>query len=241
MKTHRETDAMLPAMNKKLDPIGRTDTLARQVKTRLKEAIMAGHFKPGGKLAIRGVAAALNVSLTPAREALFSLAAEGSLQLGANGSVYVPMLTEERVQEVTKIRVALEGLAAREAVRHITDAEVNDIVAINAQLTQADEARDYAQLIALNWQFHFSIYRASGMDQLLRMIEGCWLLCGPQLNVIYPKFGELSDSHNNHLYVVKALRERDGERLASAISMDINLAADALIASIREAADAEAA
>ncbi|MBZ0164669.1 MAG: GntR family transcriptional regulator [Notoacmeibacter sp.] len=219
-----------------LSPLARPDTLAQRVRTQLKEAVMAGRFSPGQRLTIRSVAGALAVSLTPAREALYNLASEGVLDLRSDGSVYVPELTEERIIELTKIRVALEGLASREAVQRITDSEITKIVALNEAIIKTDAEQEYSELISLNWQFHFSIYRASQMDHLVRMIESCWMMTGSYLNVIYPKFGEVKEGISNHLQIVRALEQRDGERLASAINMDINLSADALLSAIRHQA-----
>ncbi|MES2436214.1 MAG: GntR family transcriptional regulator [Pseudomonadota bacterium] len=215
-----------------MTPIGRSDTLAQKVKTQLKEAVMAGRFDPGEKLTIRSIAGALEVSLTPAREALYNLASEGVLEMRPNGSVYVPELTVDRIEELTKIRVSLESLASREAVRRITDAEIRAIVALNDAITDRNDKRDYAALIALNWQFHFALYRASQMDQLVRMIESCWVMTGSYLNLIYPKFGEMSEGIANHQQIVRALERRDADRVAAAITTDINLAADALISAI---------
>lgn len=231
-KPYGETDDMTKALQG-LEPIGRADTLGQRVRTQLREAIMAGQFTPGEKLTIRAVAAALDVSLTPTREALFNLAADGILEMRPNGSVYVPELTERRILELTKIRVALEGLASKEAATRLGDDEIDDLVEINEQIVQADTRREYSGLIALNWQFHFAIYRASKMPELVRMIEKCWAMSGSYLNVIYPKFGEVSEGINNHYQIVRALRSRDGDRLASAINTDINYAADALLEAIR--------
>lgn len=215
-----------------LTPVGRSDTLAQKVRTQLKEAVMAGRFAPGEKLTIRSIAGALEVSLTPAREALYSLASEGVLELRPNGSVYVPELTIARVEELSKIRVALESLAAREAVRRATAAEISGMVALNDALILRHERHDYSALIALNWQFHFALYRASGMDSLVRMIESCWLMTGSYLNVIYPEFAKVSEGVSNHLQIVRALERRDADRVAAAITTDINLVSDALISAI---------
>ncbi len=212
-----------------LAPIGRSETLGQQVRTQLGSAIMAGRFKPGQKLTIRAVATALDVSLTPAREALYNLAAEGILEMRPNGSVYVPTLTTERIVELTKIRTALEGLAAREAALRITDAEIANINQINDLMVEANKRKDYAQVMELNWEFHFAIYRASGMNELVRMIEKRWMMNSSYLNVIYPSFGQIDQGINNHHTMVRALQSRDPERLASAVVIDINFAADTLI------------
>jgi DNA-binding GntR family transcriptional regulator len=190
---------------------------------------MAGRFKPGQKLTIRAVATALDVSLTPAREALYNLAAEGILEMRPNGSVYVPTLTTERIVELTKIRTALEGLAAREAALRITDDEIANINQINDLMVEANKRKDYAQVMELNWEFHFAIYRASGMNELVRMIEKRWMMNSSYLNVIYPSFGQIDQGINNHQTMVRALQSRDPERLASAVVIDINFAADTLI------------
>lgn len=212
---------------------GRTETLGRRVRDQLKEAVMAGQFHPGQKLTIRSIAEKLGVSLTPVREALYQLASDGVLEMRANGSVYVPELTEAKIVELTKIRVVLEGLASREAVRHLSESEIDEIQSINNELIERDKERDYGELLILNWKFHFTIYAASKMDQLVRMIESCWLTNGSYLNMIYPEFGEVGEGINNHIQIVRALRARNADRVASAINTDINLAADALLNAIK--------
>ena len=216
-----------------LAPIGRSETLGQQVRAQLGKAIMAGRFKPGQKLTIRAVATALDVSLTPAREALYNLAAEGILEMQPNGSVYLPTLTVERIIELTKIRTALEALAAREAALRITDDEIVRISAINDRMVEANERKDYAEVMELNWEFHFAIYRASGMNELVRMIEKRWMMNSSYLNVIYPRFGQIDQGISNHQMMVRALQSRDPERLASAVVIDINFAADTLIDMIK--------
>lgn len=226
------TFTTLPGID--LAPLGRSETLGQQVKTQLSSAIMAGRFKPGQKLTIRAVATALDVSLTPVREALYNLAAEGILEMRPNGSVYVPTLTSERIIELTKIRTALEALAAREAATRITDKDIANISEINDRMVEANNKKDYARVIECNWEFHFAIYRASGMNELVRMIEKRWMMNGSYLNVIYPRFGQVEQGLANHQTIVRALHSRDPERLSSAIVVDINFAADTLLDMITE-------
>ena len=217
-----------------IKPVRKAASLGKQVRDELRTAIMAGRFRPGEKLTIRAVASALGVSLTPAREALYNLAAEGALELAANGSVYVPTLTVERVRELTKIRLALEGLAAREAAERIADRDIARAEKLNSALVAADGGKNYAEVFRLNWQFHFAIYGASAMPHLLRMIEGCWLMTGSYLNIIYPDFGRADDGVNNHREILEALKARDPDRLAGAVCRDIEFAASALMAMIAD-------
>lgn len=220
---------------KSLEPIERGETLGQRAREELRAAIMAGRFSPGEKLTIRAVAASLDISMTPAREALYALASEGALRLGANGSVYVPDLSEADIVELTSIRIALEGLAAREAARRINEAAVAEAQALNDRLIAADADGDYELLIRLNWQFHFTIYNASGMPHLVRMIENCWMMTGSYLNIIYPEYGSARHGIENHRKIAAAVQARDAERLSRAIVDDIEFAADSLLARIRAA------
>ncbi|MCP1335752.1 GntR family transcriptional regulator [Futiania mangrovi] len=216
-----------------LDPVARPATLADQAREQLRAAIMAGRFDPGAKLTIRSVAKALDISLTPAREALYGLVSEGTLDLGANGTVFVPVLDEARVRELLVIRLALEGAAAREAVKHLNARALGRIRALNDRLVGADAARDYKALMRLNWEFHFAIYGLAGMPALVRMIEGCWLKTGSYLNVLYPAYGGSDRGVQNHADIIAALEAGDGDRLAAAVQADIETASNALLVAIR--------
>lgn len=214
-------------------PVDRKETLGVLVREKLRSAIMAGRFQPGEKLTIRAVASALDVSLTPAREALYNLVAEGVLDSGPNGTVFVPQLDEERIVELSKIRITLEGLAAREALPNLTEADIDAIEALHEALAEADHTKDFSALMQLNWQFHFGIYDAANMPNLKRIIESCWLKMGSYLNVIYPKYGEIGRGIELHRQVLLALRRRDAEALCAAIQSDIEQSTACLIAMTR--------
>jgi len=157
-----------------LKPFCKTETLGARVREKLRQIIMAGSFNPGEKLTLRAVASALGVSATPAREALFNLVAEGVLDLGDNGSIYVPRLDKTHLRELVKVRTELEALATREAIPLLTATQIIEIEDINDQLIVANQNQEYDKLIILNWRFHFAIYAMSQMPFLVRMIEGCW-------------------------------------------------------------------
>jgi len=225
---------------KKFAPVERTETLGSRVREELRSAIMAGRFEPGEKLTLRAVADALEVSLTPAREALYNLVSEGALEVGPNGSVYVPKLDEARIGELTKIRLSLEGLAAKEAAANLDEETTDRIVADNDALIEANRKGDYQRVITLNWKVHFGIYEAARMPMLTRMIESCWLMTGSYLNVMYPTFGEVDEGIRNHVAIIEAVKARDGKAMSQAVCRDIRYAANALQAMIRADGDGKA-
>lgn len=219
-------------------PTSRGETLGAQVRMNLRAAIMAGKFDPGEKLTIRAVAAALGVSLTPAREALYNLAAEGVLDLRANGSVHVPELDADGVREVMVIRQSLEGAAAREAAPNLDSDVIARLRELNDALIEADRNHDFRRLIDLNWRFHFTIYEQSRMPYLVRLIEGCWLKTGSYLNIIYPAYSDYSLGIDNHERIIEAVVERDADKLRQAIRRDIASIARPLLDAISRSGEA---
>lgn len=218
---------------KGLAPVRRSASLAESARGELRAAVMAGRFEPGTRLTVRSVAQALGVSFTPAREALYGLVSEGALEIAASGTAVVPVLCEARVNELLVIRRALECTAAREAAAHIGPPDLDALRTCHAALIAADASGEYKRLMALNWQFHFAIYAASGLPRLVRMIESCWLQTGSYLNVIYPEYGQSDRGLRIHAAILAALEAGDSAALVEAVRSDIDMAGQALIMAIR--------
>ena len=92
-------------------PVGR-ENLAGRVYDTLREALFEGRLRPGQRLRIRDLAAAMHVSETPVREAVVQLARERALRLDAARSITVAGLTLSQYLELRTVRIELEGLAA---------------------------------------------------------------------------------------------------------------------------------
>ena len=75
---------------------------------RLRARVMHGQVAPGAALTLRGIAAEFGVSMTPAREAVRRLVAEGALKLSASGRVSTPELASERIEELAALRALIE-------------------------------------------------------------------------------------------------------------------------------------
>lgn len=217
-----------------MQPVEKAATLANKVGAQLRAAIMAGAFNPGEKLTHRSVADALHVSLTPAREALFTLVSEGTLEGGPYGTIFVPTLKYDRIRELTKIRTLLEGLAAEEAATKLSNAAIANLVETHDQLINANERQDYRVLANLNWQFHFGIYEGAEMPIVQKMIESCWLKTSSYYSTIYPKIAESGEGIKNHHAIVQALQKRDPKKLAAAIRTDVEFGSQVLLSAVKE-------
>ena len=97
-----------------MGPVAR-DSLTSIVYNNLRHALMEGRFWPGHRFKIRELAASMQVSETPIREALMQLVRARALELLAGRSIIVAHMTLTQYLELRNIRLFLEGLAAENA------------------------------------------------------------------------------------------------------------------------------
>lgn len=196
-------------------------TLNDEVYQELKRAISAGAIAPGQAMTIRALAASFGISLMPVREALNRLVAEHVLVQLPNRSVALPRIGHERFREITRIRVALEGLAAEEACPRIAAAEIERLERLNQRIESTESV---AKALADNREFHFSLYRASAMPTLVALIETHWLQAGPLLQIAMKQL-VLKRRLDCHRRLLRALRARDAAAARAAIAADLEEAA----------------
>ena len=183
---------------------------------------MAGTFAPGQKITIRTLASALGISPTPAREALGQLAALGALEFDGNRSVLVPVLNEQDVAELYKIRMAIEGISAEEAGQNLIPEDANTLSEIQLELVAAMDRGEFKAVLEANERFHFFIYERSNTVRLLRIIEGAWLQMGPTLNLLYPAYQKIRKGLTHHSHAIDAVRRGDPQALKHAILDDLD-------------------
>ncbi|MEH6772512.1 MAG: GntR family transcriptional regulator [Cereibacter changlensis] len=156
-------------------------TIQTQVYQRLREALFTGLLAPGESLTIRNLATSLGTSPMPVREALQRLVAEHALVQMPNRTFRVTPFTPEMFRELMRIRMAVEGLAAAQAVRHATPPRLARLRSLNAEMIRGVEAGNPARIMTANREFHFTLYEQAEMAQLMDIINGLWLRAGPYL------------------------------------------------------------
>ncbi|KFX70945.1 GntR family transcriptional regulator [Pseudomonas taeanensis MS-3] len=198
------------------------DNLQEQLYQRIREALLAGRFQPGERMKIRDLAAAWGTSPMPVRAALQRLVAEGALEGEQQRSVRVPAMTRERFQQISLVRLSLEGLAVEQAAPRIGEAEIALLHGCIVRMEQALEQRDVQGYLKDNSQFHMTLYRACGNPILLRMIESLWLQVGPFFNRLFTEADLLLRLNDFHEDVLKALLAGDGRGARAAIEQDLS-------------------
>ncbi|WP_131119484.1 GntR family transcriptional regulator [Lichenihabitans psoromatis] len=208
-------ELVLPALAK---PDGMTTH--DHVHARLRQAIMVGAVRPGAALTIRGLAAALDSSPTPVREALRRLTSIGALNFLENRRIVVPLVTPERFEALISLRIALEQHAAQRAIVSMTDQQIDHLLVMDHDIDDAIARADQSAALLANQQFHRAIYRANPDQIAMPMIESVWLQLGPVLGIAMEHVAELYVV-DRHQEIIGALRWRDPDALAAAISADV--------------------
>lgn len=215
-----------------LDEVGslQHETLGERVTGELRALLIAGRLAPGEKLSLRRVAEALGVSMMPVREAVSRLAADKALEVLPGRAVRVPVLTLAQFRELTRIRLVVEGFAAEEATKVITDAQIAVVAQHEAAfLAAAKDPPDPAAAVGANRDLHFALYEAAGMPSLIEMISRLWLKAGPILNLDMrhePRRLDGGSAVVAHAQLLAALRRRDPAAARQALVEDISAAAE---------------
>lgn len=215
------------------------DILRDQVYANIRKSLMMGHYVPGQKLVIRQLADSYGTSLTPVRECLRRLVAEGVLEGEAKRSVRVPRMTGAKIRELRDIRVAVEGLAVARAAARVTPHEVARFRIVATELAEARNRGDIAFDVAKLGEFQLGVYRASAMPHLIRIIESLWLQTGPYLKLLFPEYIRSAVARRGdwRSRLCAALLAHDEEAARREIEADVGEALDYLITLV-DAADA---
>jgi len=187
---------------------------------RLRDMILFGLLEPGAPVTIQGLINDLGAGMTPVREALRRLAAEGALLPQGNRRVTVPRVNLALLDQIAFARLTIEPHLAELAAAHLTPALIARLEALDAQVDAAIRAGDITAYLQSNHAFHFALYEASNAPVLVDMARSLWLRFGPSLRIVVARGGALA-LPDQHGLALSAMREGDGAGLARALRDDI--------------------
>ncbi|MCC5976787.1 MAG: GntR family transcriptional regulator [Salinarimonas sp.] len=202
---------------------GRIDqtTMREGVYAQLHDAFTRGQFAPGDTLNLRGLAERLGTSMTPVREAVRRLVAEGALIDAPSRTLRVPDFDLRQMQDLKLARIALEPLVTGRAVERMDAATLEALEGILAEDTVDGKQAGMPDL-AQNYRFHFTLYRRADSPVLLPLIAGLWLRYGPYLNLIMRHAGpEIGKGNDIHMTILDAARRGDAKAAQAGIVADI--------------------
>jgi len=206
--------------------LGRVDvlTVKEAVYKRLLHAIVSGKLPPGTRITIAQLADQFGVSLMPVREALRKLEAGNFISPQKNRRIVVRELSADDLRELLQIRLKLESMAARRALKNFTDEMLSDLERL---MDEVKSARDPEEFLEKNKQFHHVLYRNADMPVLQEIIEDLWKRVSPYLHIYVsetPNYQILKIHY--HEGMLAGVRARDAQKVCRWLALDLKKAAE---------------
>lgn len=187
----------------------------------LRNLIVRGTLVPGSKVQEQVLCDQFDVSRTPLREALRSLAAEGLVVLTPRRGAAIAEVTRRDLEEAFPIVGALEALAGELACQNITDSEIDRARLLQQQLVEAHECEDLAKYSAANAKIHQLILAAASnptLTQLLKSLDGRVRRARYMVNISGVRWAAAVAEHQ---MILEALEARDGNKLGEILKLHI--------------------
>ncbi|MBW4709401.1 GntR family transcriptional regulator [Roseobacter sp. YSTF-M11] len=201
-------------------PLDATPVAHDRVYRALRSRIMQGDLPPGAAMTLRGIGRDYDVSMTPAREAVRRLVAEGALTMSSSGRVSTPELSNERIEELAALRALIEVELASRALPRAHMALIERLQTINTAVAEAVAHRDAVSYIRTNLEFHRTLYLRAQAPAMLAMAETVWLQMGPTMRALYGRLRK-TEPPQFHRLIIAALRAGDEPGLRLAVRSDV--------------------
>ncbi|MFY9240510.1 MAG: GntR family transcriptional regulator [Roseovarius sp.] len=186
----------------------------------LRARILHGEIAPGASLTLRGIGKEFDVSMTPAREALRRLVAEGALSLSSSGRVSTPELSNDRIEELAALRALIEVELASRALPRAHMALIDRLTQINGRIAEDIARQDAVAYIRRNLEFHRTLYLRAQAPAMLAMAETVWLQLGPTMRALYGRL-RAKEPPPYHRLMIAALKAGDEPGLRLAVRSDV--------------------
>lgn len=190
--------------------------LADQVKERILEGILSGHYPPDSRIVETQIARELGTSQAPVREALRGLEALGVVQIEPFRGARVRRPTRREILEAYAVRSTLETLAARLALPRMTDADIEEIAGQFGAMQDAARAGDGHAVAESDAKFHARIVELADNGTLERVWRSLEPFSRTYLTLAVPG-ADPQWSAELHRPILDALRARDAEAAVAAL------------------------
>ncbi len=117
-------------------------------------------------------------------------------------------------------RLHLEPHCARRALPHLDRDRLTRMEACDEKMNASYGSGDADSYMMENYRFHFELYRAGGSQVFVPLLESVWMQFGPFMRRVY-EMSETTAIVDKHMMALEAIRRRDEEALAVAITADI--------------------
>ncbi len=201
--------------------------LAEDVARIVRRRIFDGTYTAGTYVRLDHLAEGLGISVTPVREALLELKAEGLLEQQPRRGFVVRPVTVRDIADVSDVQAYLGGELAARAAAGITDVQLDELASIQSDLEAAYAADDGEQAVRLNHEFHRAINVAADSPKLAQLMSQVTRYAPES---VFPTIaGWPDESNRHHRRLLDALARRDKALARTAMSQHLVAGAAPLI------------
>lgn len=214
-------------------------TISERLVEIVREMILSGAISSDEPIRQDSLAAQLNVSKIPLREALVRLEQDGLVRSQANRGYVVRMLSAEEAEEVYALRLKLEPDAVAEACLKATE---NDQKAAKLALARLDAAASSKQpdVGALNRAFHLALVRPCGKQLTTDLVLRLHVMADRYVCKHLEPQGRHIRAEAEHQEILKAWLKRDADKARALVREHLEHTLLDLRKEIGAANDAEA-
>ncbi|KGM49269.1 GntR family transcriptional regulator [Pseudooceanicola atlanticus] len=198
----------------------------------LREGIISGQFARGSKLKQAQIAEMIGTSITPVREAIKLLEAEGFILGTSHRGAIVAPFDINATEEITDLRVMLECKLGLKAVNRLTSQDIEELRSLQAQIEDAAARGDKDAVRTINYRFHELIYIAAELPQTLRFVRALWARY--PFDLINRLDNRIDRASQEHRDMLSAIIARDEAAFLQALQTHIRSAWDEFKASYSE-------
>jgi DNA-binding GntR family transcriptional regulator len=182
-------------------------TAQQYVLNTLRSEILSGLHPAHTRLRQEEVAARLNVSTTPVREAFRDLRAEGLVSIDPNKGVVTRGLTADDVDEIYELRMVLDPMLAQRACRHASAAQLDEAEACHRTMLETASPETWSML---NETFHEHLVVCEADTRLFAMVGALFSVARPYVALAMHVQTDIMASNNDeHAALLGAYRARD--------------------------------
>jgi DNA-binding GntR family transcriptional regulator len=212
-------------------------SLGQNVFEYLKNAIIDQTIEPGARLVESKLADMLGISRTPLREALHKLEREDWIEKIPSGGFQVVKLTKDEIEQTFGIRSVLEAYAAQIAAENHQEKDLIPLEKKMMEYQNCLEDKDNAKLHQLNTEFHDLLYSLSKSPKLIKMINQLRAQISRFRNIILMEKGYAKQSNNDHIKMLDAIKNRDGETVEQLVRQHIIKGKNAVLTRLEKEED----
>jgi DNA-binding GntR family transcriptional regulator len=155
------------------------EPLVERAYARLRYALIVGQVAPGQRITLGALAHQLGTSMTPVRDALSRLAPAEALQHSREVGVIVPVLNHVELEELLRLRLAIEGLAFSNAAMLHRKADWRGFRLLHADLCRMGEGDDPVRFAAAVWELRAAILGLARSSMSSMFMDRIWCRLGP--------------------------------------------------------------